>query len=449
MHSSANRVFIALIFYVFALFYISYWVEQHQFSPIFITYGISFLSFLYCFKHSNALTERNWYIVLLIIFCVPLFSAPSLSPDVYRFFWDGELVTNGIHPFRYLPKKVIQDNSIIHQSDYMQQLYHQMTDLSKKNYTVYPTFMQFFFLVVAAITQSTFTAFIVMRLLMIIVLLIGARYVKKLLKICELPSSNALFLMLNPIIVIETIGNFHFEAIMLSFLFIGIYYALRHKWVLSALFWALVINLKLTPLILLPFFLRFFGWKKSVPFYAYTSLFTVGLLIISVWPNSIAHFGQSLSLYFNNFEFNAGIFYASKWIFSGFTEQNPTLVIGPLLSIISFLTILFLAFYRSIDSPKEWLKRMMFGYIVLLLLSTTVHPWYIILPLGFAVFNTSISLLTWSFLIMLSYSFYSLGNSMWEFILIGIEYITFLFLLFLPENNTIIKKNKEWLKIDD
>jgi hypothetical protein len=37
-----------------------------------------------------------------------LFAVPALSDDFYRFLWDGRLSLEGINPFLYTPRQLIQ-----------------------------------------------------------------------------------------------------------------------------------------------------------------------------------------------------------------------------------------------------------------------------------------------------------------------------------------------------
>lgn len=71
------------------------------------------------------------------------------------------------------------------------------------------------------------------------------------------------------------------------------------------------------------------------------------------------------------------------------------------------------------------------GYVVYLLFSTTIHPWYLIIPLGFCVYTRYNFMIYWSFIVFLSYSFYALGNSKWVDVLVAIEYIGLLIFVLL------------------
>lgn len=434
MQSNWRGLFGALVLYVIPLFLINYVAKQDNFIISFSSYSVAFAAFLYFIRIRNDFSIQTWKSIAIVLFLIPLFATPSLSPDVYRFLWDGELVTLGIHPYSAIPNELMQMDSRVYESEYMTSLYSQITELSQRNYSIYPSVNQFYFLITALISDNLFVSLIVLRILMLLTLLIGVKYFFKILEILSIPVNNSVLLLLNPILIVEVIGNFHFEGIMLSWLMIGIYFMLKHKWLKSSLFWAITINIKLTPLILLPFLIRFRSFKVSFKFYVTTFVFSGALLIIYLWPSVFGNFMQSIELYFDNFEFNAGIFYLIKWITSFFIEGNPTLIVGPVLSIIAFLAIVFIALYKPINSKKEWLNRMMWGYVVYLLLATTVHPWYVILPLGLAAFSANLGVLFWSYLIMLSYGFYAFGQSSFGYVLIAIEYLLLIWFLVFPKN---------------
>ena len=442
MSTNLKYLAFALLLYIFALVYLSYGIQQEDFYQTFSVYTLAFIAYLYCIRVRNQFALKTWLWIALGLFIIPLFSTPPLSPDVYRFLWDGELVTLGIHPYSHTPNELMEVNHLVSSSQYMRFLYENSTELSKSNYTIYPTVHQLYFLIPAFLTNHFLTSLLILRLLMLGTLVFGVKYFIKILGLFKIPMQHAVLLILNPILLIEVMSNLHFEGIMLAWLLTGIYYLLKKEWLKSSLFWAVAINIKLTPLILLPFLLRYLGFKESLKFYLATFIFTIGLLLIYMWPSVFFNFLQSLELYFDNFEFNAGIFYLAKWIASFFINGNPTLIIGPALSVLAFISILFVAFYRPIYSGKALLNKMMWGYIIFLLLATTVHPWYVILPFGIAIFSANLGLLLWTLLIMLSYGFYAFESSVWSYSLIAIEYVFVILFFAFPKSRFQIKVRK-------
>ena len=58
----------------------------------------------------------------------------------------------------------------------------------------------------------------------------------------------------------------------------------------------------------------------------------------------VENFSDSLNLYFQKFEFNAGVYYVLRWIGFQYKGYNLIQVIGPLLALCTFLGIVALAF---------------------------------------------------------------------------------------------------------
>jgi len=66
---------------------------------------------------------------------------------------------------------------------------------------------------------------------------------------------------------------------------------------------------------------------------------------------------------------------------------------------------------------------MLFATTAYYLLSTTVHPWYLMLPLFLSIFTTYKYMLVWSWLVFLSYSAYNGYGVEENYLLIAIEYV--------------------------
>ncbi|MEX2484024.1 MAG: glycosyltransferase family 87 protein [Brumimicrobium sp.] len=417
-----SKEWIWVAVFIASLVYINYFSHQEDFTVNMALYTVMFAVYIYFIRIRKELSDKSRDKLALFFHLIPLFALPALSPDVYRFIWDGELVTHGIHPYRFTPNELI-DSSFYQSSPYLQSLYSEMTELSKANYSLYPTFNQIYFLVPALISENVILSIIIMRVLILVTAIFGYIYLKKLLIHLNLSADKAWIIALNPFIIIEMTSNLHFEGVMLSLLFISFYLLLTKKWILAALFWALAISVKLTPLILLPFLWRFVGWKRAFKVYFTTGVFTILILWIYLWPSLIPNFMKSVNLYFDNFQFNGSIFLITEWISYPFYDYKTIRIFGPLLSQISIVLILFIAFLKPIKNGNVWFERMMWGYVIYLLFATTVHPWYIALPFGLSILTKNTFMIGWTFLIMLSYGFYAVGNSALSYTFICVEYI--------------------------
>ena len=132
---------------------------------------------------------------------------------------------------------------------------------------------------------------------------------------------------------------------------------------------------------------------------------------------------QSISLYFRQFEFNSFILYwyiqYGEWKYG----YNRIQTFGPYLSRIALEFLIIFAWLGNNFSVKKMFTRMFFAMIVYYLLSSTVHPWYLLTPLLLSIFTAYKFVLVWSFLVLLSYiSYTTIDSNSLRFIFL-IEYL--------------------------
>ncbi len=87
------------------------------------------------------------------------------------------------------------------------------------------------------------------------------------------------------------------------------------------------------------------------------------------------------------------------------------------MAIAVFMIVMFLA-----HKTKDFIEFSLLALTVFLLLSTTVHPWYIALGVLLSAFIKPKYAILWSCLIILSYSKYGLSEA-WYYWMVFLEYI--------------------------
>ena len=417
---------LALLLLVFNL-WLGYAVEQWQFNRIIIPYALFFLIYLIIIYYVKGEREIRFFLILSIVLrAALLFAIPALSDDVYRFIWDGRLIVHGINPFDQLPSYYLDGSVKLEGLD--QALFDQLN--SQEYFTIYPPLAQAVFAVsVAIFPKSILGASAVMKCFLLAGEVGSLYLISKLLKKFELPKKNILIYAINPLIIIEIMGNLHFEGLMIFFLLLTYYLLVRGKIIHAAGAMALSVASKLLPLIFLPFLIRRLGWKRSIIFFSALGIFI--LLLFAPLTNHLflGNFGESLDLYFRRFEFNGSIYYLLRWYGFKIVGYNLIHLFGPLLAVITLLSILSLAFFENDKNWEGLALKMMIGICIYLALTTTVHPWYLSLPLVFVVFTTFRFPILWSGLIFLTYNNYSYEQYYDNLWLVAIEYI--LVLLFL------------------
>ncbi|ARN78704.1 hypothetical protein BST97_12270 [Nonlabens spongiae] len=352
-----------------------------------------------------------------------LFETPTLSQDFFRFIWDGHQLLNGFNPYTILPDEVINgDVSHIPHANY---LYDNMGTLSSGNYTNYPPLNQFFFTVAAAIGGDNLLATVVsMRLIIIAADVMVFFYGVRLLQMLGRPAFLIMLYYLNPFTIIELTGNLHWEGVMASFLLLSIYFLFRQDRVKSAWMMGNGILLKLMPVITLPLLIRSLPWRKLVWYYLYISFVVICGFFPFISEELVNKYGSSVGLWFGKFEFNASIYYIVRAVGFEITGYNIIETAGKILPIITFLVVWLMALVRKNQYPEILLESIVFSFFTYLLLSTTVHPWYLTIPLLFSIFTRFRFMVLWSLLVFLSYFAYSQDDFKENMWLIAVQYLS-------------------------
>lgn len=355
-----------------------------------------------------------------------LFTEPNLSQDFYRFIWDGELIKNGINPYLYTPNQIIE-NSMAQISN-SAVLHEGMGTLSARHFSNYPPLNQLIFFVSSFLGGGTILGSLVFMRLFIIGADIGILYFgRRLLQHLGKSPHLIFWYFLNPLVIVELTGNLHFEGVMLFFFVWSMYLIAIKKWQIGAPIYALSILLKLVPILFLPLFFKHFGFKKSAVFYGII-LMTCILFLLPFYSNQfIDNYGQTIGLWFSNFEFNASIYNLVKTIGVNYFEVKPWQLIkqyGTLIPKIVILIALALTFFRDNKKTVVLFTSMLILLTAYYFLTSTLHPWYIIFLVTLCIFTSYRFALVWSLAVILSY--YAYGNSdfkenLW---LILLEYLT-------------------------
>jgi len=425
-----NAPFIAVSVLLLVLFFsFGFVMERENFSLLVLGFAVLFIAFGgWCFMARKATASQ----VLLLAIGVRLamvFSQPVLSDDAYRFVWDGRLILAGHNPMEYLPTDAI-DLPDAEEAGLTHALFMQLN--SKDYYTVYPPLHQAFFAAgVAASPNSVVKSITAMRLLLLAVEVLGLLALVRVLKrFNHGPPALALY-ALNPLVVVEGVGNLHFEVAVVGFLAMALWATLQEKawrWWLSGAFFGLAVLLKLTPLLLAPLLLVAVPVRRWGAFFGAAAVLQAVAWWFFLSTEVLDHFSSSLDLYFRRFEFNASLYYLARALGEGIYGYNAIASVGPLMALAAFLGILAVAVGFRLRRMRGFnpsiAEAAVLSWLFYLACATTVHPWYAIVPLAMAVFTRyRAALLAWSFTIFLSYAHYRDGLFSEHFALIAASYL--------------------------
>lgn len=421
-----NGIYLMFITSVILYFLLAFQVKRNDFVPLI---SISILLFVCYFWlnafHYNAKQLRNLLIAAVFFRFLFLFSIPELSNDYFRFIWDGMLANRGINPFDFRPTEW---PVFLGETNYnLTTVYQQLN--SQDYYSVYPPVLQFVFSTCTYLSGGDLYSTVVLMKVILISAEVGTLFlIKHLLKKYKLNEKNVLWYALNPLIIFEISGNLHFEGLLIFFLLLSITLLLDEKFVIAAFVFSLAFAVKLWPLLFLPFLIQQIGTKKSVLFYFTFLVCTICLFFPFYNENFIAHYFESLQLYFQTFEFNSGIHYFIRAIFYPITGFNVIEYSGPIISLMVLSVILYLAFRKKqFEHP---LQNWYYAFLIYIITSSIIHPWNISLLILFAVFVPNKMPIVWSFLIILSYYAYKDVIVNESYIIIAIEFLLVLAVIF-------------------
>ncbi len=404
-------------------FLLGYHFERSEFTILIGCYSAVFLAYLYLVKFSQS---KYLFEIGLAFRAIFILALPFLSQDFYRFIWDGSLFIQGSNPYSYVPNEII--GKLV--GPHWQSLYNGMGDLSAKHYSNYPPLNQLVFAAGAFFNNdSYFPSVIVYRLILILADIGTFYYGRKLLSKLGQNPQKIYWYFLNPLLIIEVTGNLHFEGLMIFFMVAGLYFAQQKKIVASGIFMASAISTKLLPLLILPLFLRYFGWKKSVLFYIIVGVVNVLIFLPFADQHFLLHFTDSIALWFNNFEFNASFYYVARYIGFQITGYNVIGIIGKFIPILTLLFAGYLTFFKSNKTIAELSSNALYLLTFYFLISTTVHPWYILNILILAVFTRHFYAMIWTFSVILSYYAYGQNPFSESPTLLMVEYLIVLAVL--------------------
>ena len=424
------------------IFYTSFAYSLHRedfIKLLSLVFGLFFLCFkLIQFQKWNFKFLLGTGIIFRLVF---LLAEPNLSQDFYRFIWDGELIVHLKNPYLYLPNVLIEQKDLAIAN--AQELYNGMGDLSPKFYSNYPPLNQLIFALSALLGGKTILGSVIVMRIVIILADIGIVYFgRKLLKNLNRSPHLIFWYFLNPLVLIELTGNLHFEGVMLFFFIWSLYLLSVNQWKSSAIVYALSIMVKLVPILFLPLFLTHFKFKKSILFYTIIGTTMVVLLLPFYSPEFYANYSKTISLWFSNFEFNAGIYNGIKQIATAYDAKPWELIntYGKITPLVTISIVLLFTFLSKNKNLNTLISSMLFVLSIYYFISPTVHPWYVIFLILVTIFTHYRYSLLWSAAVFLSYWAYSQPDFKEHLGLLAIEYIAvFGFLIY----ELIILRNKK------
>jgi uncharacterized membrane protein len=389
---------IGIALWAIPIILVGYFSNQKDFSMLLIGSSLSFSGYLYLnTKCDLGIRQTILWAFLVRLALVPAF--PLLSDDVYRYLWDGLTWWNGLDAYSQTPRQI---SEIIQRPDLLAKMN------SPDYHAIYPPFVQSLFALLAKMSSGDLHMFTVGLKAILLLTEIGITFLLiRLSTILKSGSSAYVWYLLNPLVIIETAGNAHFEVLMLFFTLLAVFFFVRSGFWAAGMALATAILSKFIPLLLIPAFV-FRNWKSSWKFIlGLTLILSLGVIPVLKAIDPALGLMDSLGLFVRTFEFNPSVYAVARNLGIMIVGYNPIQWVGPALSLIAGFTILFISWKHRMTTPVQWVAVLSSVFVLQLIFATTVHPWYIILPLGLSLLANQTYVMVWSYLVLLSYSHYS------------------------------------------
>lgn len=401
--------------------YVCYIPSQSDYVGIITGFGIAWLGYFLFIRQDQATSLAVTALCMgLLIRVVLIFALPNLSDDLYRFVWDGRCTHAGISPYAYLPTVLVEQGI----TGLSPALYRELN--SPDYYSVYPPMAQLLYFLSSSPTYSLATSAGILKALHIAIELAGAVALYQ-IALHYYTQAKALRITsvyyLCPLVIVEGVGNLHHEPMSMGLLLVSLWLLQTKRYLSSAVAVVVGAGIKLIPVIIIPFVLyRLAGkarWHYLLGLAASSTVMAIPLLV----GLDIANFAESIDLYFRKFEFNASVYYVSRYIGRLITGYNLIAYIGPLLALIPVIF-----FGKAVlHWPKELTTKAVTRYSLIglslyYLCATTVHPWYIINLVPLAALLGYRYAIVWGMLISLTYINYSYSPYQENLWVVGLEY---------------------------
>lgn len=337
-------------------------------------------------------------LVLALLFRLTLLvSEPSLSDDVYRYVWDGRVQLAHINPYLYAPEAP----EVTHLRD---GLYAGINH--KEVSTIYPPLAQLFFLLVCSLHPSLLAmkgALVLVELALVLLLV-------RILRQRGEDTRRVLLYAWNPLPVIEVAGSGHLDVLAVFLLLLALYWLEAGRRLPAVWAGAAALLAKFLPALALPLFWRRLRGQRRLLWWL---LLLVGLGFFP-YAGAGKQLFAGLQAYLLKWRFNDAFFSLCYQLLKdpALGQDEAALHQAKLLCAALLGLVVLWACWRGGD-----LYRATFAILgAYLLLTPTLHPWYLMWVLPFFVLFPVPAWLFLSSAIFLAYNVLSVYSStgLWE-----------------------------------
>jgi hypothetical protein len=330
---------------------------------VLLSFGLCFLVYLCALPAARILGRVHAPLVLLWAFAVGAASMAVyfssdllLSGEVNRYRWDGIVAEAGHNPYEVSPES--EDLRALRDA-FTEEIPH----ATRKG--LYPPLAELLFYFMARLDMNTL--FFYRALFSLATLFAGLAFIP-LCRGAQVPPTRVLVFLWHPLLILETAGNAHIEAVAIFFLLTSLSLIINRHHLTPVGSLALSVLIKTYPVALLPLYLR------RVPIYRMV-LFVLVLVAGSVpFMGAGRELYEGIADYVSHARFNPGVFVLFEELFRILGRPEWT------RAAIGFLGVLVAAglYFTDDGTHASILRRGFYLTLPPLLLGPVLKPWYVL-----------------------------------------------------------------------
>ena len=356
-----------------------------------VWYGVAFVGFLGAvWVNERTPIPMTWIWGAAVVFRLLLLTtAPTLSDDVFRYIWEGNLLTQGVSPYQ-APINAAELDAF---------------DIPARALVNNPTFASPYlpvthgvFALTAAVLPESPLSF---QLVMTGLELAAAWAIVSLLRIVKIPENRILLWLWNPLVVIEIAHAAHLDAIMIALTVAALAVTFHPRFEPTGLAGPILLGLatltRPIPVLLTPVLFWRWNWPQRL---AYAGTLVIAIAPFVAWSGSGIGEGPGRGVfgsgqeYTETFRFNSAIYQTlEQWVGSqGLDDRGlnePRLLTMLIIFTVFFLVMCWVWYTaRSRTTAIELLRLSAIPIAGYVLFTPVFHPWYVLLLVALLLFHT-------------------------------------------------------------
>jgi Glycosyltransferase family 87 len=294
-----------------------------------------------------------------------LFTPQPVSNDLYRYFWDGKLLSSSVNPYTYPPAAVELEP---YRDEYWGLIFNRDVP------TGYPPLAEALFAAAYRLRPDPW----LLRGMAALASLGAAFLLAKSLRAAGQDERRALLYAWSPLVALEFANSGHLDAYALLCMSAALLFALKRRPLASAVWLALGGLVKFFPVLLLPVWGRRWGRKAWL---AFTVVFSLPWLPFIVGGTPFT----GLGIFAGRGDFNGSLYRLVEELW--YLILNSAYArLWARLTVFTFLALIYVAYLLRRHPDHDILAGWRFAGFFMglcLLLSPVVHPWYVCWMLAF------------------------------------------------------------------